>query len=50
MSPTITHTHEFRPGRWLSAALIACVAAYVLGLITASSAVTPKESATVCTR
>lgn len=32
MPPTITHTREFRPGRWLGATALACLAAFVIGL------------------
>lgn len=49
MPANVTHTHEFRPGRWLRAALIACALAYVAGVISASSVI-PQETATVCPR
>ncbi|WP_157767458.1 hypothetical protein [Actinosynnema pretiosum] len=40
--PTINHSREFRPGRWLALATAACVAAYVFGLVSA----TPADTAT----
>lgn len=52
MPPTITHTREFRPGRWLGAAALACLAAFVIGLSWGSPRVVqqPGTIQPTCTR
>lgn len=50
MSPaTVTHSREFRPGRWLVLAAAACAAAYLFGVISGTPAdTTPAPQSAVC--